>query len=72
MTTCIIKTIILYIIIIAIILIIKPSFFYYDQQKKVLKNWDLYRETKNINDLCNFHLVVIGISIMCFIICNAL
>ena len=62
------KSILLYIIIMSMITIIKPYHFYYDTNCTKLKKWDLYKETGNVHDLCNFHMTSILLGLICYII----
>ena len=68
MTNKVVKSVIIFIIMILILLTIKPCCFYYDVDKTKLKRWDLYRETKNIEDIMTLHNVII----LCAIISSIL
>ena len=70
MTNCLTKSVLLYFIIMAMLHIIKPPHFYYDNKCTKLKKWDLYRETGNVHDICNFHTTAILVGLLCYIICS--
>lgn len=70
MTNCLTKSILLYFIIMAMLYILKPSHFYYDTKCTKLKKWDLYKETSNPYDLCNFHTTAIVVGILSYTICS--
>jgi hypothetical protein len=70
MMKCLIKSILLYIILASIVLMIKPRMFYYDNEKTKIKPWNLYFETKSINDLLSFHSTIVMLAILCFFSCN--
>jgi hypothetical protein len=48
--------------------IIKPQIFYYDNEKTELKSWDLYKDTKNNEDLINIYSTAVFMSICCYAI----
>jgi hypothetical protein len=70
MTNCLVKTIVLYVIITIMMLIIKPQSFYYDTEKTKLKPWNLYQDTKSIDDVLTLYSSILSISIISFIIVN--
>ena len=70
MTNCLVKSVILYFIIMAMVTIIKPYPFYYDNKCTRPKKWNLYRETGNVNDLCNLYSCAIIVGLFCFILCR--
>lgn len=70
MNNCLTKSILLYVIIMIMIYIIKPPIFYYDNKCTKLKKWNIYKETGNARDLCNFHTTAIILGILCYVTCH--
>jgi len=72
MNNCLIKSIVLYIIISFALYTFKPSIFYYDSDKTKLKEWNIYNDTQDINDLITLPSIIIISGLLCFFIGNSM